>query len=261
MVRAVLSLSLAALFVLAPAPPAQAAKKQCLSKWGRTVCGYHCKAKFGRVKCAKTPQGKCFINHGVVRCWDPPSAGAGSGGTATRPAQCLSAHGTTVCGYGCKKAYGKIRCSQYPGGRCWKDHGRIKCTDDTHPGGGWWKRPPPLVSGPKAQCVTKYGRTVCGYNCVAKYSQAKCSRTPYGVCKAKYSRIHCWDPPHVYKGMPKARCKTSYGAIACGYSCKAKYGQVKCAKTPKGICKAAYGRITCWDPPTWDAPSSVKRPK
>jgi hypothetical protein len=49
--------------------------------------------------------------------------------------------------------------------------------------------------------------------------------------------------------MPRARCKSSHGAIACGYGCVAAHGQVKCAQTPHGVCKAAYGKITCWDPP------------
>lgn len=48
---------------------------------------------------------------------------------------------------------------------------------------------------------------------------------------------------------PQAECKNAYGQQACGYSCTAAYGQLKCANSPAGQCHAASGQITCWDPP------------
>ncbi len=47
----------------------------------------------------------------------------------------------------------------------------------------------------------------------------------------------------------EARCISAYGVKACGYSCEAAYGQVKCAQTPYGACTAEYGQLVCWDPP------------
>lgn len=46
------------------------------------------------------------------------------------------------------------------------------------------------------------------------------------------------------------RCISAYGIKACGYSCEAAYGEVKCARTSMGACSAAYGQVVCWDPPT-----------
>ena len=96
------------------------------------------------------------------------------------------------------------------------------------------------------ECVTQYGTTVCGYNCVASYGEVKCSRTPQGVCEASYGKVVCWDPAeHVRQ---KAECVASYGDIACGYNCVASYGVVKCSRTPQGACEASYGQVVCWDP-------------
>ncbi len=258
MVRTLLIASVAAALVSAAgaATSTRASGHGCISKWGRTVCGYDCKAKLGRIRCAQTPQGTCVVTHGVVRCWDPPKSTTTKRQPPQQRARCLSAHGKTVCGYGCKKAFGQLRCSQQIGGRCWKSHGRIACTEDSSRTP--WRPPPPIARPPKGQCLSAYGTTRCGFNCVARYAQVKCAQTPQGVCKAAYSRIYCWDPPYVYKGMPKARCVTSRGRIACGYHCKARYGQAKCAATPHGACTAAYGRITCWDP---ERPSAATAPE
>lgn len=251
-------LAFISLALMLAAPPASASsKKSCISKWGRTVCGFDCKAKFGRVKCAKTPQGRCTVQHGVVKCWDPQGAS-----NQRRPskdkARCLSAYGKTDCGYGCAKAYRTLRCAQTPGARCYKDKGRLRCTDDDAP--GW--RPPHIdpTPLPKANCLSKFGVTKCGYRCIAKHGQVACAQTPAGVCTAGYGRVKCWDPAHYRPGMKRARCITRHGKTVCGYSCVAKYGQVKCASTPRGVCKAAYGRVTCWDPKRLP-PKSPKTPK
>lgn len=53
-------------------------------------------------------------------------------------------------------------------------------------------------------------------------------------------------PPE--EGAPQAECKSAYGATSCGFYCVAAYGEVRCAKTPRGRCEAAYGKVTCWDP-------------
>jgi hypothetical protein len=47
---------------------------------------------------------------------------------------------------------------------------------------------------------------------------------------------------------PTATCLDGYGTHACGYDCRAEYGQVRCAQTPFGACGAAYGTLVCFDP-------------
>lgn len=47
---------------------------------------------------------------------------------------------------------------------------------------------------PKAQCVSAYGETKCGYSCVAAYGDIKCADWAGGDCKAAYGEIVCGPP-------------------------------------------------------------------
>ncbi|MBJ6764668.1 hypothetical protein JGU66_28190 [Myxococcaceae bacterium JPH2] len=104
------------------------------------------------------------------------------------------------------------------------------------------------------RCVSNFGKTACGYHCVANYAQVKCAQTEEGVCTANYGEVVCWDPPR--RGhrrehgaeYPRAQCLSNYGSTACGYACVANYGEVKCAQTPSGMCSASNGHVTCFDP-------------
>ncbi|TVQ92074.1 MAG: hypothetical protein EA397_07810 [Deltaproteobacteria bacterium] len=40
-------------------------------------------------------------------------------------------------------------------------------------------------------------------------------------------------------------CITAFGQTACGYDCRAAYGQVRCAPTPYGRCHAGFGTLRC----------------
>lgn len=99
------------------------------------------------------------------------------------------------------------------------------------------------------QCVSAYGRTACGFSCVAAYGVVRCADTSAGRCEAAYGKVECWDPaPWVfsrYRRVPQAQCISAYGEIACGYGCEAAYGEVACAGSPGGQCVAAYGEVTC----------------
>lgn len=97
----------------------------------------------------------------------------------------------------------------------------------------------------EAECHSAYGKTVCGYHCVAGYGDVKCASTPNGACLAAYGKVECWDPPH-WARRP-ALCLAEYGDIACGYGCVAAYGKVACSSNPHGTCQAAYGDIVCSD--------------
>jgi hypothetical protein len=44
---------------------------------------------------------------------------------------------------------------------------------------------------PKAQCISAYGQTKCGYSCVEAYGEIKCADWPGGACKEAYGEITC----------------------------------------------------------------------
>lgn len=102
----------------------------------------------------------------------------------------------------------------------------------------------------EAECISGYGKTACGYSCIAAYGTVRCAATPAGTCESAYGKVACWDPPRWvfsrYRGrVPKAECESAYGQIACGYHCESAYGQVACASSPAGRCVAAYGEVVC----------------
>jgi hypothetical protein len=47
---------------------------------------------------------------------------------------------------------------------------------------------------PKAECLSAYGETKCGYNCKAAYGEIRCADWPGGVCQAAYGEIVCGPP-------------------------------------------------------------------
>ncbi len=104
-----------------------------------------------------------------------------------------------------------------------------------------------------AECLTSFGKTACGYHCVASEQQVRCSQTPEGVCSASSGIVACWDPPpilrKVFDPVPRPRCVTNYGQTACGYHCIRSDDRVQCAQTPFGACRADQGTLVCWDPP------------
>ena len=48
---------------------------------------------------------------------------------------------------------------------------------------------------------------------------------------------------------PAASCHQSGSSRACGYDCRAEFGEVRCAQTPAGFCTRIEGQLLCWDPP------------
>ena len=236
---------------------------QCLTRYGRTVCGYDCKEAYGLVRCAKSPAGRCEVSYGRVKCWDPPahpSPRRPPSPPGWQRAQCVRTHGHLVCGFGCAEARGQARCSTLPGGRCWAERGHVRCSEDDEAGA---PPPGPFVPPyppyhPRGMCLTRYGQTICGFDCRAAYGQVDCAKTPSGVCAAAFGRVVCWDPPRITYGWRKAECVARYGRVACGYHCKAAFGQVACAQTPEGVCARGEGRVVCWDPPPPGAPTPRK---
>lgn len=103
-------------------------------------------------------------------------------------------------------------------------------------------------------CVSAYGKTACGYNCVAAYGDVKCADWSGGTCEAAFGTITCGPPaptvvhtrrPHYSASSEEAKCLSAFGKTACGWDCKAAFGDVKCADWPGGACEAAFGQVVC----------------
>lgn len=110
------------------------------------------------------------------------------------------------------------------------------------------------VLAQEPQCLTAGGTRVCGYSCVENGVEARCAKTPDGVCGKNASQVTCFDPPMWLKPLamgtlPKPACLSFGGNLACGYDCKREGSIILCAQTPKGVCATKFGRITCFDPP------------
>ncbi|MBT8496501.1 MAG: hypothetical protein KJO07_25865, partial [Deltaproteobacteria bacterium] len=142
-------LALAAFFLLASlARPAEAQDRaSCVNAYGKTACGFDCKAAYGKVRCAETRFGVCAAAYGRVRCWDPPRRAIRRALRRQQripPARCTNAYGKISCGFECAAAYGKVRCGKRPG----------------------------------ATCKAGYGQIACGFGCVAAYGKVRCADHP-----------------------------------------------------------------------------------
>jgi hypothetical protein len=216
---------------------------ECKTVSGITACGYQCASASGLVKCAQTPAGICTAQNGLITCWDPPVQVLPLA-QGVRP-ECKTVSGVTACGFHCEARFGQVKCAQTPDGSCAARDGQITCWDG------------PLASQPnpnfvaKPECKTAYGKTRCGFSCVAAYGEIACANTPQGACLAAYGKLECWDPPRCTQGLwpppEKSGCTAAYGNLRCGYGCIAAYGQLKCAQTPGHTCGAAYGTVVCSD--------------
>lgn len=116
--------------------------------------------------------------------------------------------------------------------------------------------------GASSTCLTNYGKTACGYRCLAAHGDVACAATPLGVCKAtsdapatQGAGVVCWDPPdavraHYGDRAPLPDCIMRRGDLTCGYHCQGIGSEAECATTPDGVCRATSRGVTCWDPPS-----------
>ncbi|MBT3224212.1 MAG: hypothetical protein HN348_34525 [Proteobacteria bacterium] len=160
----------------------------CLSAYGTTACGYDCKAAYGQVACAPSPNGICTAAYGKVTCSGVTAPqGRRPRTPAAKPwpkAECRSAYGMTACGYNCVDAYGQLACASTPNGICKAAYGRVTCFQVR-------ERAPTSNLWPPQECMSAYGTTACGYNCKAAYGQVACASVPYGQCQAAYGEVVC----------------------------------------------------------------------
>jgi hypothetical protein len=111
---------------------------------------------------------------------------------------------------------------------------------------------PARADSDQKECKSAFGTTACGYSCVAAVREVKCAPNPDGVCVAAYGEVTCTQG-HPRRHRRRARrvekqeCKSAFGTTACGYSCVAAFGEVKCAPEPDGVCTAAFGQVVCSD--------------
>jgi hypothetical protein len=185
------------------------------------------------------------------------------------PAQCVTANGKTGCGYACRAASNEVRCASTPYGTCATFGTEVICFD---PPASVVHHPP--NKGLSPMCRRGAFESACGFNCLVVNGKAACSRTPYGVCKAHFNELRCWDPPEssIHESgaeIPQPSCLTASTAMECGYDCKTSRAEVKCASTPRGRCERRGNEITCFDPPTLTQcshaqppdPGEVRKPK
>ncbi|WP_224367811.1 hypothetical protein [Hyalangium versicolor] len=162
---------------------------ECKTAYGKTVCGYDCKAAFGEVKCAQTPHGICEAAYDRLVCFDPPAYVVRAfQGEPPRPS-CKSGYGLITCGYQCASGYGQVQCSQTPWGVCESGYDRVLCFDPS-------ERVIRQYGSdlPTPQCKSGYGKIACGYSCASGNGEVRCSQTPEGICVAASGAVQCFDP-------------------------------------------------------------------
>lgn len=194
---------------------AAAAPAECITQYGRTVCGYDCIAQNGQIECAQTPYGACSSENGQVTCWDPGASVQYVYGPATPGAECVERFGQVACGYNCTAGMGQVACAATPAGRCISGIAGVICFDPPLPIPPPPPRPPtrvvvrpapppppPPPPPPAAECVSKYGQTACGYGCIATSGQVMCAQTPGGYCYKERGAIHCVETQPLPPGPP-----------------------------------------------------------
>lgn len=114
---------------------------------------------------------------------------------------------------------------------------------------------------PQGTCTAAFGEIACGFDCKAAFGKVRCARAPGGVCQAAFGDVVCseGEEPSSLRhrrrawrtARPDPECKSAFGKTACGHHCVAAFGDVKCARTHLGACTAAFGKVTCGDPQHW----------
>lgn len=173
---------------------------------------------------------------------------------------CLSAFGQTACGYDCKAAFGKVKCSNVPYGTCHAAFGDVVCGPAPIPGAF------AVTTWPKAECVSAFGKIACGYACVTGFGEVGCAAAPWGACVAAFGGVTCasGDPSLLWSSargepIPQATCISSFGKRACGWNCVAKRGETVCGGSPWAVCDVQLdGRVVCSETPLLVTPAAPR---
>lgn len=167
-----------------PPPP------ECRVSAGVQVCGYRCLSTASDLRCAATPQGRCEIFAGQIRCWDPPEEVRLHLPANAPAAACIAKYGRHACGWQCASGAETVACAQSPWGKCSTAFGRVAC----------WDPPDALIHQGgedlgSATCASTNDRVACGWDCKTSFGQVACAQTPVGRCIAHDGRVTCVDPP------------------------------------------------------------------
>ena len=224
-------------------------ESSCVSSGGSKECGYHCVARDGQARCAKTPDGICLGAEGKIVCFDPSPGVRTVYKSLPRPT-CKQGTGAIACGYACAQLEGQVACAKTPAGVCEARYGKVQCFDPGPEVFAVWGADPPRPS-----CDARNDRIACGYGCKANAAGSACAKTPAGTCAELGGQVVCGDPkPRVLcafgKDTPAPKCRGEGQQRACGYDCQYFNGDLKCAETPAGKCTERAGSgTTCFDPP------------
>ena len=222
-----------------------APEPQCLHSWGKTACGYGCKASDSQVRCAQTPQGICTVGSGIVACWDPPPlVKTVLGRNAPRPS-CVTSFGQTACGYHCVANYDQVQCAQTPFGACRANDGKVACWDPSAAVLASHR-----IATPRASCESAFGKVGCGYHCIANHGVVRCAETPDGTCRSERDTVYCWDPPldstgAVWSASSELACIQASNDRSCGFRCLAIPNQGRCGASRGDSCRVKEDRIEC----------------
>lgn len=175
-----------------------AAAPTCVSRFDRTVCGYHCTTSLADIACSKTPEGLCATLGGKVTCWDPPPdirQLMAYNQDIPRPT-CVSRSGEYACGFNCARSLTKAACANTPFGACESSFDRLVCFDPA-PEVRWRMEQSNQLS--YASCVSSLNQTSCGYHCETAGQKVRCATSPEGFCQRHFDQIACFDPASDYQ--------------------------------------------------------------
>ncbi len=102
-------------------------RAECIHNSGRVVCGYHCMAHHGDLRCAQTPEGICRVHQDKLMCWDPPLDSLANPFDTAAELACLDAVAGRTCGYHCIATSYHSACGILRNDSCRAEPGGIVC--------------------------------------------------------------------------------------------------------------------------------------
>jgi hypothetical protein len=98
-----------------------------------------------------------------------------------------------ACGFHCVSTLHRVACAATPEGACRTAFQNLACWDPPAP--VRWRMLQEDDLEP-ASCVSSLSHIACGYQCLTIGSSLACAASPAGICKSRFDRITCFDPPY-----------------------------------------------------------------
>lgn len=102
-------------------------RAECVHNSGQVVCGYHCAAHHGDLRCAQTPEGTCSVRQDKLVCWDPPLDSYANPFDPATELACIDAAAGRSCGYHCIATSQYSACGLLRADVCRAEPGGIVC--------------------------------------------------------------------------------------------------------------------------------------